>query len=140
VLWLFGKTQSGKTSIVRFLTGADDAEIGSGFRACTRTSRKYPFPNADVPLVTFLDTRGVDEPSYDPSGDIAAFDAGAHLLIVTVKIADFAQHTVKQSLTAIRRANPKRPALLVLTCLHEALDGQPQPAPDAFAASDGPEP
>src|SRR5437868_5869567 len=50
-LWLFGKTQSGKTSIVHFLTGADDAEIGSGFRACTRTSRKYPFPDAEVPLV-----------------------------------------------------------------------------------------
>src|SRR5581483_431126 len=28
VIWLFGKTQSGKTSIIKYLTGADDAEVG----------------------------------------------------------------------------------------------------------------
>ena len=41
---------------------------------CTRTSRVYPFPTPEVPLLTFLDTRGVDEPGYDPAEDIAAFD------------------------------------------------------------------
>ena len=35
-LWLFGKTGSGKTSLIRNLTGAVDAEIGSGFRPQTR--------------------------------------------------------------------------------------------------------
>ena len=52
VFWLLGKTQSGKTSLVRYLTGAEDAAIGSGFRPCTRTSRTYPFPTADVPVRT----------------------------------------------------------------------------------------
>ena len=43
VFWLVGKTQSGKTSIIKFLTGADDAVIGSGFRPApgTSTSRRY---------------------------------------------------------------------------------------------------
>ena len=45
VIWLFGKTQSGKTSIVKFLTGADSAEIGNGFQPCTRFSRHYLFPS-----------------------------------------------------------------------------------------------
>src|SRR5262245_13385271 len=63
VFWLFGKTQSGKTSVVRYLTGAEDAAIGNGFRPCTRTSRIYPFPTEEAPVLTFLDTRGVDEPS-----------------------------------------------------------------------------
>ena len=49
VFWLFGRTQSGKTSIIKYLTGATDAEIGSGFRPCTRFSREYPFPNAEAP-------------------------------------------------------------------------------------------
>src|SRR3954470_10627738 len=44
VLWLIGKTQTGKSSIVRTLTGAADAEIGQGFRPCTRHSRRYQFP------------------------------------------------------------------------------------------------
>src|SRR4051794_12111322 len=69
VFWLFGKTQSGKTSIIKFLTGADEAEIGQGFQPCTRYSRRYHFPTNEAPLLTFLDTRGVDEPGYDPKED-----------------------------------------------------------------------
>src|SRR5947209_13471976 len=90
VFWLYGKTQSGKTSLVKFLTGADDAEIGHGFKPCTRFSRLYEFPNADAPLVTFLDTHGVDEPGYDPTEDIESFGRSAHLTIVTVKALDHA--------------------------------------------------
>ena len=36
VIWLFGKVQSGKTAIIRALTGAERAQIGSGFAPCTR--------------------------------------------------------------------------------------------------------
>ena len=50
VFWLFGKTQSGKTSVVKYLTGATDAEIGEGFQPCTRTTRRYAFPEDDAPL------------------------------------------------------------------------------------------
>src|SRR5215207_6810651 len=82
VFWLYGKTQSGKTSLIKFLTGADDAEIGQGFRPCTSHSREYQFPTPDAPLLTFLDTRGVDEPGYDATEDIAAFDPTAHVIIV----------------------------------------------------------
>src|SRR3712207_1832767 len=65
VLWLFGKTQTGKTSIIKYLTDAEAAEIGQGFRPCTRFSQRYDFPTEEAPLLTFLDTRGVDEPGYD---------------------------------------------------------------------------
>src|ERR1051325_10276770 len=74
VFWLVGKTQSGKTSSVRYLTGAERAEIGKGFQPCTRFSSKYVFPNEQAPLLVFLDTRGLDEPNYDPAEDIAQFD------------------------------------------------------------------
>src|SRR5437868_4618566 len=79
VFWFFGKTQSGKTSIIKYLTGAEGAEIGQGFKPCTRFSRMYEFPTHDAPLLTFLDTRGVDEPGYDPHEDLARFDALAHV-------------------------------------------------------------
>jgi uncharacterized protein (DUF697 family) len=129
VLWLYGKTQSGKTSVVRFLTGATDAEIGNGFRPCTRHSRQYPFPTEDAPVFTFLDTRGVDEPGYDPAEEIAAFDAQAHLLIVTCRVTDFATGRLRETLKTVRDANPRRPVLLVLTCLHEAYPQQQHPQP-----------
>jgi len=147
VFWLFGKTQSGKTSVVRTLTGADDAAIGNGFRPCTLTSRIYPFPSEAAPVVTFLDTRGVDEPSYDATEDIARFNEQAHLVLVTCRLKDFATGRVKESLARIRAADPSRPVVLVLTCLHEAYPQQQHPIPYPFDAgvyppsvSDGPWP
>jgi len=132
VFWLLGKTQSGKTSVVRFLTGAEDAAIGSGFRPCTKTSRLYQFPTPDAPLLTFLDTRGVDEPGYDPTEDIAAFDPTAHLILVTAKATDFAQGNVRTALERIRAVSRSRPVVLAITCLHEAIPRQPHPEPYPF--------
>ncbi len=130
--WLFGKTQSGKTSVVRFLTKAEDAAIGSGYRPCTRTSRIYPFPAADTPVLTFLDTRGVDEPGYDPAEDLAAFDTQAHLVLVTLRLADFAHGNLRAALAKVRAANPRRPVVLALTCLHESFPQQNHPQPYPF--------
>lgn len=127
VFWLLGKTQSGKTSVTRFLTDADDAVIGSGFRPCTKTSRKFQFPSPDAPLLEFLDTRGVDEPGYDPAEDIAAFDPVAHVVVVTAKATDFAQGNIRAALEPIRRASPSRPVILCVTCLNEAIPRTPHP-------------
>jgi uncharacterized protein (DUF697 family) len=140
VFWLFGKTQSGKTSVVKFLTGADDAEVGKGFKACTRFSRLYQFPTTEAPLLTFLDTRGIDEPGYDPSEDLDRFNAQAHLVIVTVKALDHGQEHVVAHLRTIRAAQPTRPMVLVLTCLHEAYPQQHHPEPYAFTAEGDPLP
>src|SRR5215475_14305140 len=90
VLWLYGKTQSGKTSIIKYLTGAEEAEIGQGFAPCTRFSREYAFPTTDIPLLKFLDTRGLEEPGYDANDDLAAFDKQAHVVIITIRVLDHA--------------------------------------------------
>src|ERR1700676_2941654 len=122
--WLIGRTQSGKTSIIKYLSGADAAEIGQGFRPCTRFSREYQFPTAEAPLLTFLDTRGVDEPGYDPAEDLARFNERAHVILVTVKVLDHAQENMLNHLRSIRKARPGRPVVLALTCLHEAYPQQ----------------
>ena len=36
VFWLLGKTQAGKSSLIRALTG--NAEVGNGFQPCTKRS------------------------------------------------------------------------------------------------------
>lgn len=132
VFWLFGKTGSGKTSIVRYLTGSTLAEIGNGFQPQTRTSFQYDFPTADQPIVRFLDTRGLGEAGYDPAEDLAAFDKSTHVIIVVVRLMDHALEEVVRSLQTIRAARPTRPILLALTCLHEAYPFEQHPDPDPF--------
>jgi uncharacterized protein (DUF697 family) len=129
VFWLFGKTQSGKTSIIKYMTGADHAEIGKGFQPCTRFSRQYQFPSPETPLLSFLDTRGLDEPGYDPTEDLARFNHETHLVLVTVKAMDHAQENVLTHLATLRQAQPLRPVVLALTCLHEAYPQQQHPQP-----------
>ncbi len=132
LLWLLGKTGSGKTSIVRFLTGADQAEIGNGFRPQTRTSQLYDFPDTEAPLVRFLDTRGLGEKDYNPAEDLQQFDQRANVIVVTVRVMDQALAEVIEPLRRIRRARLDRPVLLVLTCLHEAYPQQQHPVEDPF--------
>jgi uncharacterized protein (DUF697 family) len=132
VFWLFGKTQSGKTSIIKYLTGAAEAEIGQGFQPCTRHSRQYQFPTPEAPLLIFLDTRGLDEPGYDPTDDLAQCNALAHVIVVTVKALDHAQENVLRNLRLMRQARPTRPVVLALTCLHEAYPQAQHPQPYPF--------
>ena len=136
-LWLLGKTGSGKSSIVRCLTGAENAAIGDGFRPETRTSQRYDFPNSEDPLMSFLDTRGLAEASYDPTEDIARFSASTHLFIVTVRVADHALQPLLEPLRRIRRASPETPTLLVLTCLHESAGSIDLSEGDDPFAADG---
>jgi uncharacterized protein (DUF697 family) len=135
-LWLFGKTGSGKTSLIRYLTGASDAEIGTGFRPQTRQSRLYEFPDGGMPLLRFLDTRGLGEAAYDPATDIARFDHEAHLMIVTVRATDQALGSVIDPLREIQRSKPGRPVLLAITCLHDTYPGEQHPDPDPFDGTD----
>jgi uncharacterized protein (DUF697 family)/predicted GTPase len=139
VFWLFGKTGSGKTSLVKYLTGAERAEIGSGFRPQTERSEQYDFPSPESPLVRFLDTRGLGETRYDPSEDIRQFTASAHVVIVTVRALDHALAEIVEPLRAIRKAAPTRPVLLAVTCLHEGYPGRQHPQPDPFDSASLPD-
>ena len=135
VIWLFGKTGSGKTSIIRYLTGATTAEIGNGYRPQTKTSTRYDFPSASDSIVKFLDTRGIGEVGYDPAEDIAAFDAHTHVVVVVARAMDHALEDVVTSLKRIRAARPTRPVILALTCLHEAYPLEQHPEVDPFQRS-----
>lgn len=131
VVWLLGKTQAGKTSIIRTLTGSDQAEIGNGFQACTRTARFYDFP-PDAPVVRFLDTRGLGEVAYDPEEDIHYCESQAHLVVVVMKVADVRQDAVIDVLKTVRRRHPEWSVIIVHTGLHELYApgvGHPVPYP-----------
>ena len=118
VIWLIGKVQSGKTSIIRALTGADRAQIGSGFAPCTRWASRYDFPQADFPLAVFLDTRGLGEAGYDPHEDLEAFQTEAHMLLVVVNAMDMALEHLLVTLNTLLRARPSWPVVVAQTTLH----------------------
>lgn len=119
VFWLLGKTQSGKTSLIKALTGDSRAQIGNGMHACTRTSFIYDFPNTEDCFLRFLDTRGLGEIDYDPAEDMEVFRNQAHVLIVVMKAMDHAQQSVLEALKSIRKAKPGWPVVVVQTALHE---------------------
>lgn len=119
VVWLLGKVQSGKTSVIRAITGSSDAEIGDGFRPCTRTARLYAFPS-DMPVLRFLDTRGLGEVAYDPAEDLAFNERAAHVVLVTMRAMDADQAAIFDALRRIRTRHPDWPIVVAQTSLHEA--------------------
>ena len=141
VIWLLGKVQSGKTAIIRALTGAQRAQIGSGFAPCTRWASRYDFPNADFPLAVFLDTRGLGEAGYNAREDVAAFQADAHMLLVVVKAMDIALEHLLDALKTILQAKPSWPVVVAQTTLHQGYppDRHEHVYPYPFGASPWPE-
>lgn len=132
VFWLLGKTQAGKTSLIRTLTGNDAAEIGNGFQACTQRSHFYNFPSSSHPLMRFLDTRGLGEMAYDPGEDIAWCAGQAHVLLVVLRALDMNQAEVVSTVMAIHALHPDWPVVVVQTALHEGYattDDHIQPYP-----------
>ena len=125
VFWLLGKTQSGKTSIIKALTGDSRAQIGNGMHACTRSAYLYDFPDSQDCIMRFLDTRGLGEVDYEPDCDIDAFRDQAHVLIVVMKAMDHSQFAVMEAVRSIHKAKPDWPVIVVQTALHE---GYPTPS------------
>jgi uncharacterized protein (DUF697 family)/predicted GTPase len=123
---LIGKPQSGKSSIVRGLTGVSAEIIGQGFRPHTQHTERYAYPSADLPLLIFTDTVGLGDVNQKTGAiaqelgdDLQQTNRGARVLIITVKINDFATHTLQQITQQVRQQNPQIPCLLAVTSLHE---------------------
>ncbi|MBD2494294.1 GTPase family protein [Nostoc sp. FACHB-280] len=123
---LIGKPQAGKSSIVRGLTGVSAEIIGQGFRPHTQHTERYAYPSNDLPLLIFTDTVGLGDVNQETQiiiqellGDLQKSSRGARVLILTVKINDFATDTLRQIAQNLRQQYPDIPCLLAVTCLHE---------------------
>ena len=137
VVWLVGKVQSGKTSIVRAITRSSDVEIGNGFKACTQTARVFDFPDAR-PTLRFLDTRGLGEAAYDPTEDLAYAERQAHVMLVVMRAMDHTQGAIIEVVGAARRRNPDMPVVVAQTSLHEGyVERGRHVVPYPFYADDG---
>ena len=123
VLWLLGRTGAGKSTLVQSLTGESAAEVGNGFAPCTRTTSVFDYP-ADMPLLRFLDTRGLGEVGYDPEEDLATCEGGSHAILAVAKLEDPVQGELTEALAALRQRRPNLPVLVVHTGADLILDPQ----------------
>jgi hypothetical protein len=85
-----------------------------------------------VPLIRFLDTRGLGEVDYNPAEDIAWCEGQSHLLLVAMQVADLMQQTVLRVVKQARRRYARWPIVVAQTGLHRlyaAGTGHPDPYP-----------
>jgi uncharacterized protein (DUF697 family) len=136
---LVGKPQTGKSSIVRGLTGASAEIIGQGYRPHTQNTQYYNFPADALPLLTFIDTVGLGDDGKQQTTEVVQELVGAlqtegnqvadtpsgqqafraKVIILTVKVTDFATATLQEISQQIRSQQPHVPCILAITCLHE---------------------
>lgn len=121
-----GKPQAGKSSIVRGITGVSAEIVGQGFRPHTQHTERYAYPSNDLPLLIFTDTVGLGDVNQETQGiiqelvgDLQQDTRCARVLILTVKINDFATDTLRHITAELRQKYPQIPCLLAVTCLHE---------------------
>ncbi len=118
ILWLLGKTQAGKTSIVAEMTGEGHDEIGRGYRPMTRDSRIYSFP-PEHPVLRFLDTRGLaDSADHDPGNALAQAREQAHLLLAVVRADEQDLEDILGAIEQTRRQRRALPVIVAQTGLH----------------------
>ena len=134
---LIGKPQAGKSSIVRGLTGVSAEIIGQGFRPHTQHTERYAYPSEDLPLLIFTDTVGLGDIKQDTQTIIEELEQEleqktdrARILILTIKINDFATDSLKQIARQLRQKYPNIPCLLAVTCLHEVYPQDVENHPD----------
>ncbi|MBD3880713.1 50S ribosome-binding GTPase [Phormidium tenue FACHB-886] len=123
---LIGKPQSGKSSIVRGMTGVSAEIVGQGFRPHTQHTQRYAYPSNELPLLIFTDTVGLGDVQQETetivqelTQDLQQDMNCAKILILTVKINDFAIDSLRQIAQRLRQQYPAVPCLLAVTCLHE---------------------
>lgn len=116
---LLGKPQAGKSSIVRGLTGVSAEIVGQGFRPHTQYTQRYAYPTDDLPLLIFTDTVGLGDVTQntqtliqDLTQELEEKASRARILILTVKITDFATDTLRQIAQQLRQQHPEIPCLL----------------------------
>ena len=139
--WLIGKPQAGKSSIVRGLTGVSEEIVGEGFQPHTTHTERYAYPSEELPLLIFTDTVGLGDVDRETETIIAELEAElrqeqkcARILILTVKINDFATDSLRKIAQKLREQYPEIPCLLAITCLHEiyptGVDNHPEYPPN----------
>ncbi len=134
---LLGKPQAGKSSIVRGMTGQPKDIVGQGFKPHTRNTQRYPYPSSDLPLLVFTDTVGLGDVEQNTATIVQELrqtlredEARSRVFILTIKITDFANDSLRQVISQLKKDFAHIPCILALTCLHELYPSPTDDHPD----------
>lgn len=131
-LWLLGKPDSGKKSIVEALTSYDKKPSIKGFTLCGKRTKSFEFPSDASPILRIMVTNGIEKSVQDVIEDISICHKQSHIIVISARIMDLDQTHIYEAADFLRKISPRPPILLALTCLHEAYDGCNHPDPYPF--------
>ena len=114
VVWLLGKVQSGKTSIIRELTQASDAEIGSGFEAARRRRACSIFPPRRRSSAFSIRAGWARSPTT-PARTSPSARTARTCCWRSSKALDFEQQAVLDVIRAVRTRHPDWPVVVAQT-------------------------
>jgi hypothetical protein len=98
--------------------------VGAGFEPCTRTASFYDVPQ-EVPIIRFLDTRGLDEADYDPANGYRLVRGTSRICFwcVIAGCRPFARARAAGGCARHGRRHPDWPLVVAQTGLHRLLSG-----------------
>lgn len=131
-LWVLGKPDSGKKSIVEALTSYDRDSSIKGFTTCGVQTKVFDFPSDVCPVLKILITAGIEDSVQNLIEDVPLCHRQSHVIAIAARIMDLNQSPIYETADYLRRITPQRPLLLALTCLHEAYGDHNHPEPYPF--------
>lgn len=112
---LLGRTQAGKSTLFRYLTGSEQSDIGSGGQRTTTEVIRAPYRLADG--ITVADTPGVGAKDGDDDLRLALEEARRADLIIWVATTNSLQEQTRFALDLV--ASWGTPLILVVNCLED---------------------
>ena len=110
-IWLLGKAGSGKSSIIRLMTGDGGIAVGNGYEPCTQETSEIRFPQ-DEPVLRFMDTKGVCGAACEVVGQVNASAAAGDVIIAVARLDDPAQGDLCEAVDALLNARSRRSVIV----------------------------
>ena len=110
-IWLLGKAGSGKSSIIKVITGDESIAIGDGYKPCTVETREVRFPR-DEPVLRFMDTMGVSGADCEAIGHVNSSASFSEVIVAVARMDDPAQGDLCEAVHGIRNAPSGRSVIV----------------------------
>ena len=110
-IWLVGKAGSGKSSIIKAMTGDGDIAIGNGYEPCTSETCEIRFPQDD-PVLRFMDTKGVCGAHCEVISQFNSSAVSSGVIFAVARLDDPAQGELCEAIHALCNGQPRHTVIV----------------------------